>query len=117
MDDFATRDDIPDGWRPLTAAEQIDVLGKIAAVSHWIRQNRPDLPADDAQAKYVVVDVVRSALSNAKHAGHSSYSRTVGGVTRSGTLVDPGGTLVITAFHRELLGISIAGAPQWNFGD
>lgn len=114
---FADKSDITNGWRALTAAEQIDVVGKIAAVSHWIQDRKSDLGTDDPNAKYVVVDVVRYALGTAKQAGHLSYSRTVGGVTRSGTLVDAGGTLVITDFHRELLGISIAGAPQWNFGD
>ncbi|MFF1946913.1 hypothetical protein ACFVWF_32770 [Rhodococcus qingshengii] len=116
MTDFADADDIEDGWRPLTAAEKISVLEKISAVSFWIRQ-RVDRAEDNPQVKFVVVDVVRFALGTAKHAGHLSYSRTVGGVTRSGTLVDPGGTLVITDFHRELLKISKTAGPEWNFGD
>ncbi|ROZ49381.1 hypothetical protein EEB13_05510 [Rhodococcus sp. WS3] len=117
MTDFADKEDISNGWRALTSAEEIDVLGKISAVSQWIRDRKPSLLADDPQAKYVVVDVIRFALSNAKHAGHKSYSRTVGGVTRSGTLVDSGGSLVITDFHKELLGISKVATPRWNFGD
>lgn len=117
MTDFADENDISNGWRALTPAEEVDVPAKIAAVSHWIRERKPELAADHPQAKYVVVDVVRFALGTAKYAGHSSYSRTVGGVTRSGTLVDPGGTLVITDFHKELLGISKVAVPRWKFGD
>lgn len=114
---FATPDDISTGWRTLTAAEEVDVVSKIAAVSQWIVDKKPDLADGHPQAKYVVVDVVRAARTNAKYAGHTQYSRTVGGVTRSGTLVDPGGSLVITDFHKQLLGISLAIMPQYHFGD
>lgn len=117
MTHFAQETDIANGWRPLTAAEKVDAVSKIAAVSHWIQDRKPDLGADNSNAKFVVVEVVRQALKNAKHAGHSSYSRTVGGVTTSGTLIDPGGSLVITDFHRELLRIPKTAAPSWNFGD
>lgn len=117
MPDFADIDDLTNGWRSLSDTEKLDAAAKIAAVSSWIRDRKPDLADDNANAKFVVVDVVRFALTNAKYAGHSSYSRTVGGVTRSGTLVDPGGSLVITDFHRQLLGISNNAEPQYFFGD
>lgn len=117
MPDFAEVTEVENGWRSLTAAEKTDAIAKIAAVSRWIRDRKPELAEDDPQAKYVVVDVVRFALANAKYAGHSSYTRTVGGVTRSGTLVEPGGSMVITDFHKQLLGISINAQPQYFFGD
>lgn len=117
MADFATAEDVQNGWRPPPGTEQADIVAKIAAASQWIRDRKPDLADDHPQAQYVVVDVVRNALTNAKYAGHTQYSRTVGGVTRSGTLVDPGGSLVITDFHKQLLGISLATMPQYHFGD
>ncbi|MFD4932344.1 hypothetical protein ACFWMS_26340 [Peribacillus butanolivorans] len=117
MTDFADVSDVENGWRPLTAAEKLDAVSKIGAVTRWIRKRRRDLADDDPDAKYVVVDVVRFAVATGKHVGQTSFSRTVGGVTRSGTFVDPGGSLVITDFHRELLEISKTAAPSWNFGD
>lgn len=117
MTDFAEVPDVENGWRPLSAAEKLDAVSKIGAVTRWIRRRNHGIADDDADAKYVVVDVVRFALATGKHVGQTSFSRTVGGVTRSGTFVDPGGSMVITDFHRELLGISKSAAPSWNFGD
>ncbi|MGC0364807.1 hypothetical protein ABH922_002791 [Rhodococcus sp. 27YEA15] len=117
MTDFAEVPDIENGWRPLTAAEKLDAVSKIGAVTRWIRRKSHGIADDDPDAKYVVVDVVRFALATGKHVGQTSFSRTVGGVTRSGTFVDPGGSLVITDFHRELLEISKTARPRWNFGD
>ncbi|OZC62769.1 hypothetical protein CH276_14215 [Rhodococcus sp. 06-470-2] len=114
MAEFATPNDISS---TLTESETVDAAAKIAAVSQWITDKKPDLAEGHPQAKYVVVDVVRAALANKKYAGHTQYSRTVGGVTRSGTLVDPGGSMVITDFHKQLLGISLAIMPQYHFGD
>ncbi|USC16222.1 phage Gp19/Gp15/Gp42 family protein [Rhodococcus sp. 11-3] len=117
MADFVNTDDIESGWRPLTSTEKIWAEQLIASASKWIRNRKPDLAEDDPDAQFVVIEVVRAALTAAKYAGHASYAKTVGGVTRSGTLVNPGRSLVFTEFHYQLLGISQVAAPKFTFGD
>ena len=119
MADFVTVPDVATGWRPLSGTEQVWAEQLIAAASLWIRDpnRRPDIADNDPGARFVVTEVVRAALTAAKHAGHVSYSKTVGGVTRSGTLVNPGRSLVFTEYHHQLLGISRSAKPSWTFGD
>lgn len=117
MADFADTTDIETGWRPLTATEKLWALQLIASASEWIRDKKPGIADGDQKAKFVVIEVVRAALTAAKHAGHIAYAKTVGGVTRSGTLVNPGRSLVFDPFHHQLLGISQTASPRFTFGD
>ncbi|MDF3309757.1 hypothetical protein P3H15_32585 [Rhodococcus sp. T2V] len=119
MADFVTVPDVVTGWRPLSAVEGPWAAQLIATASRWIRdpKRRPDIADDDPDAQFVVIEVVRAALTAAKHAGHVTYSKTVGGVTRAGTLVNPGRSLVFTEYHHQILGISRSAKPSWTFGD
>ncbi|QIX48934.1 MULTISPECIES: hypothetical protein [Rhodococcus] len=117
MADFVDVTGLTLGWRPLSATETIWAEQLIASASQWIRKHKPTIDDGDPDARFVVVEVVRAALTAAKHAGHVSYTKTVGGVTRSGTLVNPGRSLVFTPYHYQLLGISQAAKPSWTFGD
>ncbi|MCK8674100.1 hypothetical protein M1M07_23685 [Rhodococcus sp. HM1] len=115
MADFATPSDIfrP---RPVPADREDDVRDLIAAASNWIRTRKPEIADDDPAARVVVIQVVRAAMATEKYAGHVSYTKTVGGVTRSGTLANPGALLIFEPSHYQLLGISQAGAPSYFFG-
>lgn len=115
MADFASPDDIFRG-RVRTQAAEADAEALIAAASNWIRQHKPGIADDDPAAHVVVMQVVRSAMATDKYAGHVSYSKTVGGVTRSGTLANPGALLVFEDSHYQLLGLSRTGGPSYYFG-
>ncbi|HEY9314332.1 hypothetical protein [Williamsia sp.] len=114
---FATVGDVTRGRRPTTEAERQDIEAMIAAAGLWIRDRKDWIADDDEAAKFVVVQVVRTALDTEKYRGLISFTKTTGGVTRSGTLANPGELLVFTDFHHQLLGISRVGGPSWNFGD
>ncbi|NKR61705.1 hypothetical protein GS474_23895 [Rhodococcus hoagii] len=119
---FATATDVGRGRRPFNDDEKIDIEAMIAAAGKWIQDRRiesgkPELPATDPTAQLVVVQVVRTAFDMAKHAGLSSFSKATGGVSRSGTIANPGELLVFTEFHRKLLGISLSAKPSYTFGD
>lgn len=117
MAEFATADDISRGRRPFTPDELLDVKDLIAAASQWIRDRKPGIADDNATARLVVIQVVKAAMATEKYAGHVSYSKTVGGVTRSGTLANPGALLIFEPSHYQLLGISQGGGPSYYFGD
>lgn len=110
-----TADELADLWRPLTPIEKANAEKLIRLATAWIRKNAPG--ADETTADDVVLDVVRSAMETGKYSAFVSFSRTVGGVSQSGTLANPGEHVVFTAFHRELLGIGPALAPRFSFGD
>lgn len=115
MADFVDVDDIFRGRTRPPGGEQ-DAADLIAAASAWIREQRPGIADDDPAARVVVIHVVRAALASDKYAGHVSYSKTVGGVNRSGTLANPGALLNFEASHYRLLGISNGGGPSYYFG-
>lgn len=115
MADFVTVDEIFRGrTRPPGGVE--DAADLIAAASNWIRDRKPDIADDDPAARIVVIHVVRTAMASDKYLGHVSYSKTVGGVTRSGTLANPGALLTFEGSHYQLLGISQSGGPSYCFG-
>ena len=116
MADFASPSDIFRG-RPVPPGGEQDAQDLITAASNWIRERKPDIADDDAAARVVVIQVVRAAMATDKYAGHVSYSKTVGGVTRSGTLANPGSLLIFGPSHYLLLGISAGGGPSFYFGD
>lgn len=115
---LATVDDVALGWLDLDAGQRGDAEQLIDAAEQWIRDRRPDIADDDPVGKRVVIEVVRVALAPPpEFAGHLSYADRMGPWSAEGTLATPAGTLVFTAAHAELLGISAGPAPRWHFGD
>lgn len=112
---FAVPEDINIGGRPLNSTQTADAQLMLEAAADWIRERRPDIDEQDAKAKLVSIHVVRTALMTSQYAGLSTFSKTVGGITRSGTLSNPGELLDFTDFHKELLGISFRAGPRWHF--
>ena len=89
------------GERPLTAEE---------------RAGLDDVPDDRlGVARTVSIEIVKTALSTGMWPGHTQYGRTEGPRTKSGTLASPGGSLALTDWQRQLLGLPINPAPRWNF--
>ncbi|MFD3748333.1 hypothetical protein [Nocardia sp. NPDC058633] len=115
-----TADDVVKGWLDLDTDQRADAELLIAAAEQWIRDpsRRPDISDDDPIGKRVVLEVVRAALGPpAEFAGHLAYVDRMGPWSTEGTLATPAGTLVFTAAHADLLGISLGPAPRWYFGD
>lgn len=112
---FAEPEDITLGGRSLTAAQKVEAQLLLDAAASWIRDRKPDIAPDDPNAKLVSIQVVKAALASEPYLGLSSYSKTTGEVTRSGTLAHPGQFLVFTDFHKELLGIPFRAGPAWSF--
>lgn len=118
--DFANVEELTENWRPLSGPERARATQLLGAAGRWIRRKLPGIAADDPDAKLVSIEVVRTALDTADYAGHLSYSRTVGGISGSGTLANPGALLVFTDSHRELLGLPTSESPTMplgSFGD
>ncbi|PPJ31907.1 hypothetical protein C5E45_32980 [Nocardia nova] len=102
---------------PLSSSTERDIAEQLLiAAAKWIRENAPE-PLDPATAKIVSIEVVATAMTTRAYAGHISYTRTTGPRTKAGTLVNPGGALVFSDWHKELLGIAVHAQPSWNFGD
>ncbi|WP_280224938.1 hypothetical protein [Nocardia farcinica] len=115
---LATATDVQRGWLELDADQRLDAEQLIAAAEQWIRARRPDMPDDDPLGKRVVIEVVRAALAPpAEFTGHTRYVDAMGPFRQEGELETPAGTLVFTAAHAQLLGISTGPVPRWNFGD
>lgn len=85
---FATTIELTLNWRPLRSEETRWAQALLDAAGRWIRRQRPDIAADDPDAKLVSIAVVRSALIPGPHTGYSSYSSTLGPRAKSGTLTD-----------------------------
>lgn len=117
---FANVEELKQNWRPLSEQEAVWATQLLDAAGRWITRKRPDIAPGDPDAKLVSIDVVRTALNTAEHAGRVSYSWTVGATSGSGTLANPGALLDFTDFHRELLGITTSKSPTTalgSFGD
>lgn len=113
---FATVDDVGAGWRALSEQDRINVRLLLDAAAMWIRNRVPDIADDHPGARFVSIDVVRSAMEAGANRGMSSFSKTIGPWSKSGTLINPSGALTFTVMHRELLGIAGGvGEPLFNF--
>lgn len=117
MAKFATVDDINRGRPPFSDDDKADADALIAAAGEWIRERKPGIADDDPAAHIVVIQVVRTAMDTRRYSGHTSYSKTVGGVTRSGTLANPGALLAFDDSHYQLLRISRSCGASYYFGD
>lgn len=122
--DFAGIDDLALYWRKMSTAEDARAGTLLALASVFIRQEKPSVDADVQSGalsaelpKWVAMDIVKNAMMAGKHEGKSQYARSVGPFVDSATLVNPAGTLVLTAAHLKAIGVGAATAPVWNFGD
>lgn len=123
MTAFATTTDVSGTWRALSAAETAyaDLLLDAAAV--WIRGRKPGIADDDAAARIVSIEVVRSALQKNKLEGLNTYTRTVGGRTeswtgaRTATAEELARTLEFSQYHQQLLGIWKPTGPRYTMGN
>lgn len=117
--DFATLSELEESWRPLSDVEKVRAQALLSAASRWIQRKKPDLSEFDEDAKLVCIEVVKAAMQNPELAGHSSYSKSIGPWSRSGTLTAAAAdaALVFLPWMRELLGISNSPLPKWYFGD
>ncbi|WP_019204579.1 Gp19/Gp15/Gp42 family protein [Tsukamurella sp. 1534] len=119
---FATVDELAAAWRPLTTAERVAAESHLDSVAALIRAQfstrlgLDDVPEDRlAAAKAVSIEIVKTAIATGMWPGHTQYGRTLGARSKSGTLAVPGGTLALTEWQQQLLGLPVNPAPQWNF--
>lgn len=117
MTAFASSNELAEEWRPLSTMEHSKATKLLAAASSIIRSKRPELADDDADAKTVVLDVVRGAMEHHGARGLSTFSKTVGPRTQAGSLVNATGDLQWLRWHCDLLGISFGTMPLGSFGD
>ena len=119
---FAEVTELEAQWRTLSATERVAAASQLDTVAALIlaefkdRLDLDEVPQDrQAAAKSVSIDVVKTALATAFVPGHTVYGRTEGPRAKSGTLAAPGGTLTLTDWHREQLGLPVNPAPAWHF--
>lgn len=117
MTAFASKQDLTAQWRALRGTESKWAEELLDAAARWIRSKRPDIAADDPDAKLVSIAVVRSAIGLGEHQGLSQFSSTLGPRSKSGTLVNPDAALVWLPWMKEQLGIGVAAKPRGHFGD
>lgn len=117
MTAFASKQDLTAQWRALRGTESKWAEELLDAAARWIRSKRPDIAADDPDAKLVSIAVVRSAIGLGEHQGLSQFSSTLGPRSKSGTLVNPEAALVWLPWMKEQLGIGGIADPQAYFGD
>lgn len=119
---FVSVDELVDVWRVLTPPERKYAEDLLAAAADKIReQYRKAFDAEIAQtmpaARTVSIDMVKTALQTGAYVGHIQYVRIEGQRQKSGTLINPGGALVFTDYHREQLGIATSALAQGYFDD
>lgn len=121
-DAFATPAQLAVQWRTLTAAESeaaashFDTVASLIRTEFRERAGLADVPDDRlGVARTVSIEIVKTALSTGMWPGHTQYGRTEGPRIKSGTLASPGGSLALTDWQRQLLGLPINPAPRWNF--
>jgi hypothetical protein len=119
---FADVDELAAAWRPLTTAERVAAGSNLDAVAALIRREfsdrlgLDDVPADRMDvAKSVSIEIVKTAIATGMWPGHTQYGRTEGPRSKSGTLAAPGGTLALTDWQRQQLGLPVNPAPRYNF--
>lgn len=119
---FVTVTELETAWRTLTAAQRAYAAQLLESAAGKIREEYRAAkgveidPANPA-ARTVSIEMVRAAIETGAYVGHVSYTRTEGPRTKSGTLINPGGLLVFTDWHREQLGLPIHALAEAFFDD
>lgn len=112
--DFATTDDLAEGWRPLSSAEESVAEVLLSRASIWLRAWFPDLDGrvtagvlDAAVPRMVACSMVKRAMVNANADGvrQSALTQAMGSIqaTESRTYSNPDGNLYVTAQEADLL--------------
>lgn len=119
---FVEVSDLENAWRALTTTERTYAGQLLESAGKKIRDEYRDAigaEIDDANptARTVSIDMVRTAISTGSYAGHIVYNRGEGPRVKGGTLVNPGGALVFTDYHRDQLGIPIHALAIGTFDD
>ncbi|AZF93585.1 hypothetical protein SEA_EYES_8 [Gordonia phage Eyes] len=119
---FVTVTELVDVWRPLTPAERAHAAQLLVAAGGKIREEYRaargvDISDDSPAARTVSIEMVRTAIQTGAYIGHIQYARIEGQRQKSGTLVNPGGALVLTDYQRTQLGLPISAGPSYRFDD
>ncbi|AXH45774.1 head-to-tail connector complex protein [Gordonia phage GEazy] len=117
---FVTITELVNVWRPLTTAERAHAVQLLEAAGAKIREeyrtaHGVDIAGDSPAARTVSIEMVRTAIQTGAYIGHIQYTRIEGQRQKSGTLVNPGGALVLTDYHRTQLGLPISAGPSYHF--
>lgn len=115
MTRYAEVEEIQDGWRPLSVTETVWAEQLLDAAGEWITDKVVPIEPKLAAAKFVSIDVVRSAIVPLAQQGLVNFSKAIGPWSKSGTLVNPSGQLTFSDFHKELLGIKSIAVPLYTF--
>lgn len=114
-DPFLSVDDFADMFRPLSDPESELAGPYLEVVSDWIRDKKTDVSDDDPAAKIVVFEVVREALLYGDLGPLTSFSKTMGPRSRSGTFDRGAVEKFITVRHRHMLGITVSTGARGYF--
>lgn len=114
---FLTVTDFAAAWRPLSGSEQSLAGTYLTSVGQQIRDRYLQVRGvpisdTDVNAIAVSISVVKSAMSTEAYAGHVSYQRVEGPRSKTGTLATPGGSLVISDWHWQQLGLPTSAMPD-----
>ena len=117
---FLTSAELAAAWRPLSASEISLADRLLASVGQQIRDRYLSVRGlaiadDDPTAIAISIDVVKTAMSTSAYLGHLSYQRVEGPRSKTGTLANPGGSLVITDWHWLQLGLPSTAMPEAYF--
>ncbi|MGW8936178.1 Gp19/Gp15/Gp42 family protein [Gordonia terrae] len=109
-------------WRALTSQEQTYATDLLNAAADTIRAEyrkafAAEIEQSNPAARTVSIEMVKTAIQTGAYVGHISYGRIEGQRQKSGRLINPGGALVFTDYHREQLGIPTRALAQACFDD
>lgn len=101
--------------RPL--ADGSDTVAGLAlqVVSDWIRDAKPNIDDHDSAALLVAFEVTRDVLSYSDFGSLTSFSKTVGPRTKSGTIDRAAVEKFISDRHRRMLGLSARAGARGHF--
>lgn len=102
---------------PLTAQQKNIVTLLLGVASKWIYNHSPGIAQDDASAKFVVYDVVSTAVRYQKYSKLSTFNKVTGHRVDGGTFTDPMKALEFTDTHKQLLGIPLTATAVSQFFD
>ncbi|MGB0971359.1 MAG: hypothetical protein ACPGVG_10400 [Mycobacterium sp.] len=117
MAQFLDVDGFAEMFRPLSDVEANVAVPLLEVADRWIRDRKSEIADDDASAKVVVFEIMRSALLYGKYAGLSSFQETTSRSTKAGTLGTADVERFVTDRHRQMLGLALSPRPAYHFGD
>lgn len=119
---FVEVTDLESAWRALTTTERVYAGQLLNSAGQKIRDAYRDamgveIDAANPAARTVSIEMVRYAIQTGAYIGHIVYNRGEGPRVKGGTLVNPGGALVLTDYQRDQLGIPIHALAIGTFDD